>query len=90
MNKPNNSRNFSTVWTKHIKDEEKKEEFRKTILASTTMAKRLLEIAQEEYEHLDSQQTDFDSPSWAAKQAYMLGRKEQIRRLRELLSFVNN
>lgn len=77
-------------WVSHIKDPEKKSEFTKTILASTTMASRLLEILEEEERQIDSSMCsikEFDSPNWSLKQAFYQGEKSRIKKLRELLEF---
>lgn len=82
------SAKLSLVWTRHIRDKEKKEIFEKTILASTTMRERLLEILKEEEEQLDAAAAsikDFENPSWAYKQAFILGDKSRIKKLRDLL-----
>lgn len=82
---------LNTVWTRKISDPKKKEEFEKAIRASTTMAQRLLEILDEEEASLDSSSlsvNEFDNPNWALKQAYLMGDKARIKKLRDLLSFI--
>lgn len=79
---------LSLVWSKHIRDPKKKAEFEKTIIASTTMRDRLLEILAEEEAQIDSSacsSKDFENPSWAYKQAFVLGEKAIIKKLRDLL-----
>lgn len=79
---------LNTRWTQHIRDKGKKIEFEKTIIASTTMRERLLEILDEEEKQLDTTATsikDFETPAWAYKQAFILGEKSRIKRLRDLL-----
>ena len=79
---------LNLVWSRNIKDQKKKQEFEKTILASVTMRERLLEILSEEEKQLDtvaSSIKDFENPSWAYKQAFILGDKARIKKLRDLL-----
>lgn len=79
---------LSLMWSKHIRDPKKKIEFEKTIIASTTMRDRLLEILTEEEAQIDSSacsSKDFENPSWAYKQAFVLGEKAIIKKLRDLL-----
>ena len=56
------------------------------ILASEMLIKRINEVVEEEIKRLDSiSSEDFDSPSWAYKQAYKLGLKEGLNRLKKLI-----
>lgn len=80
------------VWTKHLKDPDSKQKFEQSLRASTTMAYRLLEILDEEERAIESQSCsvkDFDNPAWAFKQAFHQGEKARIRKLKELLEFIN-
>ena len=55
------------------------------IQASEMLIKRINEVIEEEIKRLDSiSSEDFDSPSWAYKQAYKLGLKEGLNRLKKL------
>lgn len=79
---------LNLFWTKHLRDPKKKAEFEKTIIASTTMRERLLEILAEEETQIDSSACsikDFENASWAYKQAFVLGEKAIIKKLRDLL-----
>lgn len=85
-----NNKPLSLVWTKHLKSDEQKQTFEQSIRASTTIVNRLREILDEEERALDAQTIgvkEFDNPSWAYKQAYRLGEKNRISKLRELLDF---
>lgn len=56
------------------------------LLASEILIKRIKEVVEEEIKCLGSISTDdFDSPSWAYKQAYKLGLQEGLRKLNTLL-----
>ena len=79
-----------SLWTKHISDPEQKKKFEDTIRASTTLTQRLLEILEEEERALDQltmSSQDFDSPAWAYKQAYRMGEKARLKKLRDLFNF---
>jgi len=79
------------VWTKHLGKPEEKERFEKVLRNSTIVLSRLLEILEEEENLLDNQETSpsqFDNPSWAHKQAFRLGEKSRIKKLKDLLGFI--
>lgn len=79
---------LSLKWTSHLKDQKKKAEFEKTIIASVTMRERLLQILDEEEKQIDSSMCStkgFENASWAYHQAYALGEKSRIKKLRDLL-----
>ena len=82
---------LAVVWTKHLRTQDQKQTFEQTLRASSTIVGRLKEILDEEERALDAQTTgvaEFDNPSWAYKQAYRLGEKNRIRKLRELIDFI--
>lgn len=85
-----NSRSLSVQWTQHIKDKAEKEQLVQTILASKTIARELVRILDDQLGSLESQETsldDFKEPSWEHRQAFRLGQKAQLKKLKELLSF---
>ena len=56
------------------------------LLASEPLIKRVKEVVEEEIKSLDNiTYEEFDSPSWAYKQAYKLGLQEGLRKLNKLL-----
>lgn len=56
------------------------------LMSSEVLLKRLEELIEKEINSLDSiTYEDFDSPSWAYKQAYKLGLKEGLNRLKKLI-----
>ena len=56
------------------------------LLASEPLIKRVKEVVEEEIKNLDNiTYEEFDSPSWAYKQAYKLGLQEGLRKLNKLL-----
>lgn len=82
------AKKISLSWTKHLKDEEDKKKLEATIRASTTIVSRLLVILEEEDRSLDKAATDFENPSWAYRQAYILGQKEALKKIKELIDFI--
>lgn len=56
------------------------------LLASELLLKRIQEVVEEEIKGLDNiTYEEFDSPSWAYKQAYKLGLQEGLRKLSKLV-----
>lgn len=85
------AKTLPVVWTKHIKDPGKKQNFESAIRASTTALGRLIEIIEDEERALESSSLtikDFDDPSWAYKQAYKNGEKARLKRIKELIDFI--
>jgi hypothetical protein len=85
------AKTLPVVWTKHIKDPDKKQNFESAVRASTTALGRLIEIIDDEERALESSSLtikDFDDPSWAYKQAYRNGEKARLKKLRELIDFI--
>ena len=76
------------IWTQHIKDEKKKEDFRQLLKNSTQVLGRLRMILDEEEKGLDTQETtskDFDNPNWQFKQAFRNGDRARLRQIRNLI-----
>ena len=56
------------------------------LLTSELLMKRIQEVVEEEIKSLDNiTYEEFDSPSWAYKQAYKLGLQEGLRKLSKLV-----
>lgn len=56
------------------------------LLASEILLKRIQAVVEEEIKSLDNiTYEEFDSPSWAYKQAYKLGLQEGLRKLSKLV-----
>jgi hypothetical protein len=80
------------VWTKHLKNAKEKEEFESLLRNSTRVLTRLREIIEEKETDLASSQTkieDYDSPSWAFKEAHRHGRQAELKFLKEIIDFIN-
>jgi hypothetical protein len=82
-------RRLSLEWFKDIPTE-RKEEFERALRSSTTIVSQLLHLLDTWELDLNAQETivDYDTPSWAAKQAHRNGDRARIRKLRDLLSFL--
>ena len=81
---------LNLVWTKHIKDVEERTRFESNLRNNTLLLGRLRDILQDKLDSLDKEEVsseDYDSPSWAFKQANRLGRKAEIKSLMDLLEF---
>ena len=61
------------VWTSHLKTKEEKERFKKQVLSSSEVLERLSDIISEYSESCVMEKPDYDSPSWAYKQAHYNG-----------------
>ena len=78
---------ISALWAKHIDDAEKREEYKRTILASTTALDRLRELIDEMLEEIDMKTLDFETKNWAYFQAALIGEKRILNKLRRLITF---
>lgn len=82
---------LSTVWTKHLRSKEDKDNFELILRNSTQILTRLRDIIAEREKELEAQETklsDYETPGWAYKEAHRLGRKAELRSLKELLDFI--
>lgn len=71
---------------------DKKAGFEDALRNSTVMARQLLFLCDKWEQELSTGESkigDYDTPSWACKQAHRNGDRARIRKLRELLSFLN-
>lgn len=81
----------STAWTRHLKTPKEIEDFESTLKRSSFILgrlKTLLKEWQEELERQEGKVEDYDSPSWAFKQASRNGEKHQLRKVQDLLAFL--
>ena len=71
------------------RDPEKKRVFEQAILNSTTLTTRLQQILEDMEEDLYRYEGDLKNydGDWAAKQAFINGRRKQIREIKELINF---
>lgn len=79
---------LSLVWTKHLKTDEERREFEKTVRHDTLVLGRLEEIIQEKLSGLENREVsldDYNNPSWAYKQAHMNGIRKGLTEILDLL-----
>jgi hypothetical protein len=84
--------NLSIAWTKHLPPGKSKEDFEKIIRNSVMVMSRLRDIINEKEQELSRSETtekDFETPSWAYKQAYRNGQRATLRDLKSLLQFLD-
>lgn len=77
-------------WVRHLKDQDSKDNFERSVRASVLALSRLYDILEEKEEVLlykDATEEDFVQTDWAFKQAFRNGQKAQIKELKQLLSF---
>jgi hypothetical protein len=78
-----------SAWTKHLKTEEEKIQFKNEVLGSKNVLKRLTDLLAEMEEDLNRSELsakNYDSPNWAPKQAHVNGQKAQIRTIKFILN----
>lgn len=86
------SKRLPLVWTKHLKGAKEKEDFESLLRNSTRVLTRLKEIIEEKENDLASSAMkleDYESPSWAYKEAHRHGRQAELKALKDLIDFVN-
>lgn len=83
---------LTTRWTKHLKTKRARDDFEVVLRNSTQVLSRLYELLDEDLESLETQELSpksFEEPNWAEKQAYINGRKYQLKQTKALLEFIN-
>ena len=76
-------------WVADKKTDKEKKDFFESLTNNRFVLGRLKDILLEDLEALEKQGvSDYDSPSWAYKQADLNGQKRQIQRVLDLLSFI--
>ena len=84
--------NLQMVWTKHLKDQKKKQDFELALRNDTLVLGRLQEILEERFKDLEYQEMkmeDYHNPSWAYKQAHQNGYKAGLNFVKDLLKFLD-
>lgn len=78
---------MKTEWFKHLKTKEEQEKFKEVVNSSTLILDRLREIVYNRYKNGNSISIDdYDSPSWAYKQADRLGEQRAYEFILSLLN----
>ena len=78
-----------TAWTKHLKTEEEKDKFIKSLKASRYILDRLQQLLDEEKAGLESAEIRpkiYETPNWDYKQAHTNGFKAALRMVSKLIN----
>lgn len=77
--------NLKTVWTSGLPAEEVKA-LVDMLQNSSVLQRRLLQLIDKKINEIEVQETKngFDQPSWALHQAFLIGRKKELKDLRSL------
>ncbi len=78
-----------TAWTKHLKTEEDKDKFEKSIRSAKHILERLTEILTEAENDLNNSEIssrNYDTPNWDYKQAHVNGQKSTLRTIKRLIN----
>lgn len=78
--------NVSLVWTKHLKDKEAKDNFERLLRGNVVVNQRLVALLKEKI--TTSKVSDYDSPSWAYRQADQNGYNRALQDIVELFGFM--
>lgn len=76
-------------WTSHLKTEEEKQRFEGSVKAARPVLERLttlLEMREQGIESLEGGLKQFDSPSWAYKQAFNNGFKSALSKVKTTIN----
>lgn len=77
---------MQSKWFSHLSDKQQVEEFKARVRAAAPVLERLNEIMSGKAEsHTSVSSSDYDSPSWAYKQAHSNGYCEALRELTKYL-----
>lgn len=83
------ARPIASIWISNIKDPKEREEFER-FLRYNVVVDRLIEILSEKERAVDAQETnttDYDSASWAYKQADRNGYRRCLKQIQELFNY---
>lgn len=73
------------AWISHLKDKDDREAFKKRLLSCSDVFERLEAILVDKLNSLEPDIKDYDSPSWAYRQAHINGMKEVLFDLIDIL-----
>jgi hypothetical protein len=79
-------------WTRHLHSEQK-DDFARTIRSSTVALNRLRDLVSEyenELDRIELKLDTYDTPSWAYKQAHINGRRQELQRIKSLVTLHND
>lgn len=78
-----------TDWTKHLKDEQDKKDFERTVQGSSQALNRLLDLITEYQDTISLSENDiriFDQPNWEYRQAFKNGQRCSLQKIRDLIN----
>jgi len=78
-----------SAWTKHLSTEEEKEQFRKEVLGSKLVLRRLTALLNEMKEDVDNTELNtkiYDIPNWDFRQADMIGYRRCLKQISKLIN----
>lgn len=79
------------MWTKHLKDQDSRNNFESLLRNNVTLFTRLRAILDDLNEEILRQETytaDFEDPNWSHKQAFRNGQKSILRKMTDLTNFI--
>lgn len=85
------NRKIPLDWIKHLKSEEQRKEFEGILRNSTRTLRRLSDLLDEyvkEEEHKQQQTKGYDQAGWAYKQADHIGTIRTLKKIKDLVSFI--
>jgi hypothetical protein len=92
MTSHNRSNIISLAWFRGERDKKAKDDFEKMLRNDGVVLGRLRDVINDLRSEIERQETsveDFDSPSWALKQASRLGEKRGLNKVIDLLTFLD-
>lgn len=78
-----------SAWTKHLKTDEDKERFKRTVLSSKATLERLQELLNEKRVEVETEElstTVYDSPNWDYRQADINGYKRCLKQITRIIN----
>jgi len=78
-----------SAWTKHISDEQEKQQFKNSVLGSKTVLSRLQALLNEMKEDADGIELNtkiYDIPNWDYRQADMNGYKRCLKQISKIIN----
>ena len=75
-----------TKWTQHLNSDKDKTDFQRQIHSTKSVLDRIIQILEEKEKTLQTKDRDFSIPGWPYQQAYILGQRDVIQELKQLLT----
>lgn len=82
-----------SAWTQHLRDENEKERFKDRLLRSKEVLERLSDILKKEEDEITNRELNpnsFGSASWPYEQAFLCGKRAQLKTITKLLDLKEN